>query len=316
MVGKYFFYFRTVNDLTDTVILTITVSLFNIAIFYNNLLALIPKLYQKKLLYFIGHVVSFLAIIGVYYVTKTAHKIYGELDTDAFVALFLNYCSFSIYSFLYWYVLKFQREKQRSLKLQNEKLLAEMKALKAQVSPHFLFNSLNNIYSLCLNNPKGAADMTEKLSEQLRYLIYKGAQEEVVIEEEIKLIENYLAILKIKKQKGTTTFNYPTNGIEAKAYIPPLILITLVENAITHSHVVSNADSFVNIDLSATQKEVSITISNSFSEDFKPAKTEGGIGLKNVQDQLNIKYPGRFTFTQSQTDNIYTTKLTLCPTVK
>ncbi len=107
-----------------------------------------------------------------------------------------------VISFLAWYFLMYQTEQQNQLKLQNEKIQAELLLLKSQVSPHFLFNSLNNIYSLSVVKHDNASVMIEKLADILRYIIYEGHKQQVPLEREIELINNYIDLHLLKKLKA------------------------------------------------------------------------------------------------------------------
>lgn len=311
--GKFYFYFSSANDTWKSIELTLIVVLFNMSIFYNHLIFIIPRFFKKWTAFFLLHLASLSLLIGIYYITNIASRIYGEFSLQAALAITNNYISFSIYSFLYWYVIKFLKEKELTLKLKNEKLVAEMKALKSQVSPHFLFNSLNNIYSLCLNNPDDAAMMTDKLSKQLRYLIYKGSQDLVLLSEEIHLIEDYIAIQQIKKHKGKVTFNVSLSNPLKKASIPPLLLITLVENAFTHGDVITNSNGSIDIKIENKETDIIFSIINSFDEKYAIKKSEGGIGLSNLRDQLQIKYPNHHNLSVETNNNLYTATLTICP---
>lgn len=307
--GKFFYYFQEV-DLGQRIYITTMVVLFNMSILYLNFYVLIPRLIRQKVAFFGSQILTLGVFLGLYYITNVAVNIYGRFNQDVLLALVLNYTTYAIYGFLYWYVVRYTREKQRSLALQNEKLTLEMKALKAQVSPHFLFNSLNNIYSLCLNNPNDAADMIEKLSNQLRYLIYKGVLETVPLKDEINMIEDYVAIEQIKKNEGSITFDSNVTA-PGTVEIMPLLLITLIENAFSHGDVSSNKNGFVKISLESDENSTVFCVENSFDVLYRPKKESQGIGLKNVADQLAIKHPDAHKLEITEDGNVYKVELKL-----
>ncbi len=278
---------------------------------YVNLWVLIPRFVHRKLLY-IGSLVLYLfALLTGYTLFGWEEELMGEVSTASKISFAINYVVFILFSLLYWYVEEYQKEQQRALKLENEKLVAEMKALKSQVSPHFLFNSLNNIYSLCLSNPEGAAAMVEKLSEVLRYLTYEGTQDKVLLQQEVKMITDFVALQKMKKLQGGHNITLEVDEHVHQYKIIPLVLISLVENAFSHGDIATNEQGKLRIAIQQKHQQVVVAITNTFNEQTMPQKQEGGIGLRNIQQQLDLHYPNRYSFETKKENQLFRVKLAI-----
>ena len=179
--------------------------------------------------------------------------------------------------------------------LERENLRAELNVLKAQVHPHFLFNTLNNIYSFTYTQPKKGAVLTRKLSGLLKYMLTECNQPFVLMEKEFRLVEDYLELEKIRygeRLKLETEFF----GNPAHQFIAPLLLIPLVEN--TFKHGVSNMlqDPWIKISFINEPDFFKFIISNSKPPVTKAGREEGNVGLKNVKNRLHLIYPGLHEF--------------------
>lgn len=190
--------------------------------------------------------------------------------------------SLFLISFL-WY------EKNLKLSVTNEqKKIAELEALKNQLNPHFLFNTLNNLYSLAVEKSEKTPIVIEHLSDILDYILYRCNDKFVPLEKEVTLIENYLALEKIRySNRVEVTFE---KSIKKEAKIAPLVLLTFIENAFKHGVRQELKQAKIKINLSTYESEIVFKIENT-----KPiTSTESGtkpLGLKNVRQQLELLYP-------------------------
>ncbi len=196
------------------------------------------------------------------------------------VGLFVSFYYFSAYI----------KEKERALLLSNEKSQAELKHLKAQLNPHFLFNTLNNIYSLSLMQSPKAPAALGKLAEILDYTLYRCNSDYISILKEIELAKNYIDLEKIRyderlKIELDSHVSYDTQ-------IPPLLILTLVENAFKHGASEDENEPSIWIEIFTTRQETSITVKNTVSKTEKTSK-DTAIGLYNIRQQLNLLFPGR-----------------------
>jgi len=192
-------------------------------------------------------------------------------------------------------------------KIKNEKAKNELMLLKSQVRPHFFFNMLNNLYSLVGNDAKKGQELILKLSDLMRYSIYEGEKDTVSLKEEVDYLKNYIELHKMRYHKKIDiSFNCQ---IEEDRKVMPLLFIILLENAFKHGVERLIDNSYVNINMITTGKEIQFTVENNFdiSENLK----EPGIGLKNLKHRLELVYPKKHKLSFTIVENIYKAHLTL-----
>jgi LytS/YehU family sensor histidine kinase len=194
------------------------------------------------------------------------------------------------------------------IRLKNEKAKTELMHLKSQVNPHFFFNMLNNLYGLVDKDAKKAQQLILKLSDMMRYSIYDGEKDRVLLSEEITYLENYIELHKMRYHKAIDIqFNIETNDTDYE--LMPLLFIILLENAFKHGVENLRKNAYVHINLKAHNNEVTFEIENNFDEIQDNPET--GIGLKNLKRRLELVYPKNHTLTLSKTDTIYTATLNI-----
>lgn len=196
------------------------------------------------------------------------------------------------FSFLYWYYKQWFLKTNEALVLQAQKLETELQFLRNQISPHFLFNTLNNIYSLCQQKHDNAGLMVSKLSHILRYLIYEGANQRVSLIKELNMLENYIQLQLLKKSKSQN-IDFYSEGIENQHKIAPLLLINFLENSFKHSNFFNDAEAWIEVSCSVEEdNHFHLIINNSlFLSTESSNKDNGGVGMKNVKRQLELHYP-------------------------
>lgn len=195
---------------------------------------------------------------------------------------------------------------QRSLALEKEKAETELKTLRNQLNPHFLFNTLNNIYSLSLMNSPLTSSSIAGLSGILDHVLYKCNTKYASLSGEIKLIEDYLLLEKLRyDERLSVSFDHVMDN---EATIAPLILLSLVENSFKHGASVDASNPFIAIELRLKHKQLTFKVSNSFV-DHEPQKVGNGIGLNNITRQLELIYPSRYHLHISRIKNTYEVQL-------
>jgi sensor histidine kinase YesM len=201
----------------------------------------------------------------------------------------------------------YHKQKQQQEELEKLKNEAELNMLIAQISPHFLFNALNNLNSLIHTNSEKASNVIVKLSDLLRYVIYEGKKDKVFIKDEIVYIENYISLNTMKKRiEHKITFK---SDIKYNAQIQPLIFINFIENAIKHGSLENEMD-LIKIELSASEKMIEFICVNSIAKNSSKDKTSG-IGIENIKGRLKALYPNTHQLTIDVTDSFYKVKLNL-----
>ncbi|MEA1877347.1 MAG: histidine kinase [Bacteroidota bacterium] len=216
-----------------------------------------------------------------------------------------NFTNIYIIVFAVSVIKLFQRNirKEKNLQELNEKRTeAELKFLKAQVHPHFLFNTLNNLYALTLEQSSKAPEVVLKLSELLNYMLYECNEKTILVSKEIKLIENYLSLESIR-YGDKMKLDFQVAGEIAGKKIAPMLLLPFVENAFKHGVSRIGGNAKVSIFLNIQNKELIFQVSNTQPESNKDdmAGYSEGIGLKNVQRRLDLMYPDQYTLTLQQT---------------
>jgi LytS/YehU family sensor histidine kinase len=200
--------------------------------------------------------------------------------------------------------------KKRLAELEKENLKNELRALKSQINPHFLFNSLNSIYSLALKKSNDTPEVILKLSDVLRYVIYESNEPLVDLEKELKFIGNYIDLQKLR-HKYPDNISLNMEGITDGIKIAPLIFIVFIENAIKHGLVGIGKDDFVNIRFNTGEDEIKMIAGNSYYPEKTVDKKEGGIGLENAKRRLDLAYPGRYDLIVNSHDNVYKVELNI-----
>jgi sensor histidine kinase YesM len=185
-----------------------------------------------------------------------------------------------------WYLK--QRETEQ---LTHEKIQSELQLLKAQVHPHFLFNTLNNIYSFILNGSPDAPHMIKKLSSLLRYIIYECNQPMVNLGKELNMIRDYLDLEKIR-YGDNFNMSLQVQGSATDKMIYPLLLIPFIENSFKHGTSQMLTHPWVNVDIAIEEQTLHFKLSNSKPDWPQEFSTAGGIGLSNVKKRLALLYPG------------------------
>ena len=204
------------------------------------------------------------------------------------------------------FILKFE-SMQREKELENEKLQTELSFLKAQINPHFLFNTLNNIYGLSLKNSPQTSDSILKLSELLRFILYDGSMPEIKIIDEIKIINDYIELEKLRYGERLN-INFKIDIDNQNQMIAPLILLSFIENSFKHGASESRFNSSINISLLLKNGYLTFSVINSKEGG---GYNDNGIGLKNIRRQLELIYESRHSINIQNLKNIFELKLTV-----
>lgn len=189
-------------------------------------------------------------------------------------------------------------QQQRNQELERERLQAELKFLKSQINPHFLFNTLNNLYALSLQKSDKAPEMILKLSEMMRYLLYESNEKMVPLANEIRCMENYIELERIR-QDERTKIHLEVHCKENGKMIAPLLFIPFLENSFKHGVNSAIEAGWIHIRLDEQEGALFFEVEN--SKPAKPLKrgNENGIGLQNVKRRLELIYPQKHELTIS-----------------
>ncbi|MEM9144330.1 MAG: histidine kinase, partial [Bacteroidota bacterium] len=291
-------------------------TLMSMVVVYFHYYKLLPLLFQRRyLLYF---VLTFLMVstVNVLYVLVDSEMPYEyPMDSSYWSSYGYNLLSLIlilIVSSMFYYVREWHLGREREEQLRAEKLQTELHLLRSQINPHFLFNTLNNIYSYVQTGNEKAAPMIERLSGILRFMVYDCTHATVELNKEIEVIENLLEIHRMKSaSKVNIRFNFAGN----KGYhlVAPLILVNLVENACKHSDAVNNPKGYIRVEIQVQADDMLyFTISNSIKRHTgSTTLTYGGVGLKNMKKRLSLLYGDQYSLTESNDGHVYRMELKL-----
>jgi sensor histidine kinase YesM len=177
--------------------------------------------------------------------------------------------------------------REREKNLIKEKLEAELKFLRQQTNPHFLFNTLNNIYALARKRSEHTAEVVMRLSKLLRFILYESKSELITVADELKILDDYIALEKMRYERLTIHFQRDID--ESTQQMAPLLLLPFVENAFKHGASESRFDSFIRIRVQLQRGQLTFTIENN-KEDQTAEEIRDNIGLRNVRRQLELMY--------------------------
>lgn len=208
-------------------------------------------------------------------------------------------------------VLDVIRVSTRTLRLERDNLNLEVNFLRSQLNPHFLFNTLNNIYSLSIRNDALASDLIMHLSEMMRYTLYDSNAEKVPLNMEAEFLQNYVELESVRYGKNASIrFDCDIDGM-GDHLIAPLLIFPFVENAFKYSHSTNSDKCWVHASLVVEEKQLRFEITNSKGEQPAVKKGQGGIGLSNTRKRLILLYPDEHTLFIENNPEYYKVALTL-----
>jgi len=323
-IGVYLFYITSNADYFETTEELLVTYCFKVGNQFIGAMVLIygliPLLTKKK--QYVLFVVGLLALLLLLHMLYTAarmgfleihyqrcytnyfathgHLTYWERIMDWRVVL-LRTPGFFLQPAFFLLAFGYYRKQQNLLRINEQKKTAELKALKNQLNPHFLFNTLNNLYALSLEKDDRAPEVIEKLSDILDYMLHGCNDTYVPLYNEVKLMEDYIALEELRFGKRMEIdFHQAYTG---EIRIAPLLLLTFVENACKHGVSQELKKAWIKISLQTQGEEIHFSIANSKPKGSQ--KGDSGIGLKNVQQQLELLYPNGHVLDIKETEDIY-----------
>ncbi|MDR2814601.1 MAG: histidine kinase [Prevotellaceae bacterium] len=299
-----------------------------IGIIYLNLYFLVPRLLFKNNYgrYFLSvflistllFLVFFLFILASSRFSSFDREVMQETDNlsfgiggyvKAYLSFLLIYGSFlgtstAIKLFQRWII-----DKSRIYELENSTIQSELEQLKNQITPHFLFNTLNNTNVLIATDPEKASQVVLMLSDLLRYQLYDSARPAVLLASDIRFLTDFLELEKIRRDRFE--FSISNNSAIPNLLVPPMLFIPFVENAMKHS-AGGTGSSYVHVTFRTVEKALWFSCVNSIPADISTnSKTAGGIGLANVKRRLELLYGENFSLEMSKGKNSYHVNLQL-----
>lgn len=322
-----FFYFnekRVHFDVITVVKALITNIGFALSV-YGNLYILIPKfLKEKNYIFYIFWLIILLTFSSLMIQFLLLFPLRNALNfKDRFTSFDINLHSAYFFAAMIYVAvtsfLKFVKEwftlqdlNFKLTKIEQQKLEAELKTLKGQLNPHFLFNSLNNIYSLALIKSDKVPDLILQLSDLMRHIIYESKGKYIALEKEIEFVNNFITLQKIRVPENVK-IKYEIHGQIPSSKIAPLLFEPFIDNAFKHGLPGNEEEDFIEIDFNFKQPGLLIfSISNNFEPHQNWDRKNSGIGISNVKKRLKLLYtPGEYSLTTKKENHIFSVHLQL-----
>ncbi|MFD1256283.1 sensor histidine kinase [Mucilaginibacter terrae] len=302
--------------MVDLLVTFVGYGIINIGLFYLNYLVFIPNYlnrnnYRKYGLIIITSiiVIGFLKY-GLGWVFEE-HILIHNGKTISFTSYFISACFTSIIFILLSLLLHFTVDwflnERIQRDLENQRLTAELALLKSQINPHFLFNSLNSIYSLAYQRAENTPEAILKLSEIMRYMLYECNDNKVDLANELQYLQNFIDLQKIRFGDNSYV-KFEVDGIITNQQIVPLLLISFIENAFKHG-VANDPNAPIQLKITVDDGHLQFYMHN--KKHLHNRDAAGGIGLNNVKRRLKLLYPNHYHLNINDTADTYTCELSL-----
>lgn len=285
--------------------------------YYINHYFLIPKIFKEKGVVYYGFAVAgfILLCYPIFVSVVSLFPLVQRMQYDRFTATTNIFAAdggglpFVIMVLTVPVVIAYEwfRQDRELAVLEKEKTATELSLLKQQINPHFFFNTLNNLYALSITKDEQTPEVVLQLSELMRYVIYRGKEEQVSLEEEIKYIEDYVQLQQIRLHKQLD-FQFEKDLTDPIPNIAPLLFIVLVENAFKHGIEPAEQPCYLHLSLRTRDGQTEFVCENSVEQ---TSDTEGGIGLENLRRRLALLYPDRHQLQIAAGEMNYSVRLNL-----
>ncbi|RIJ46556.1 hypothetical protein D1614_17955 [Maribellus luteus] len=283
-----------------------------VAVVYVNLRLLFPFFLEKgKYLLYSLLILSLIALGSGFYLVLFNKWVDYFFEGYYFIA-FYGFWDISLYFAVYLVatsLLRLARGWFRLQEIESERNKAELKALRSQINPHFLFNSLNSIYSLARKNSKEVPEKIVQLSDLLRHIIYDSDRDYIPLEKEIGMIRNYITLQNLRTDEQHK-INLHVDGEVKEKMVAPMVILPFVENSFKHGLKGGADNAFVNILLTVSDHKLELEIANSKGKSAGETDLRyQGIGIENVRKRLEMLYPGRHKLKITETEQTFTVDL-------
>jgi len=291
---------------------------FAMLVAYLNYFIFLPRFlkHQKTWKYFIEFTLPFIVLIIFrvhfqrYLIDGYTHHEHFFYSTFYIVQLAFDTILITIFvGMLRFAVGWFELESKRK-QMENDKLANELKFLKAQINPHFLFNTLNNLYYLAYSHSANTTEVIAKLSQMMRYMIYDSNYPMVPLSKEIEYMQNYISLERLRLN-NEVPIEFVVEGSTENILVAPLIFITFLENAFKHGVSANTTGSWVKINFRVKGSEIVYTVENSKLTGNINEKEKSGFGLQNLQRRLELSYPNRYQLKTEDMADRYFVQLNL-----
>jgi LytS/YehU family sensor histidine kinase len=204
----------------------------------------------------------------------------------------INISRYTVIAFLLFRLNESVKQKQKLEEVTVQKLQAEVNYLRAQINPHFLFNTLNNLYGLSLEQSEKTPELIIRLSKMMDYMLYEVEGTKVLLQRDIENLENYIEMEKIR-QGNNAKIRFVVQGEIKNRLIEPLLMLPLVENAFKHGVNRMIGGAYLDIELTLSKEEIKFTVKNNYKAGKSQEQAHQSLGIINLRKRLELFYPGR-----------------------
>jgi two-component system, LytTR family, sensor kinase len=284
---------------------------------YFNLLILYPAFFVRKKYILYSLFLILISILAGYLFSKlelSILRIEGintySLEKRLFPAQFVMALRYVLTAFMLQKTVDYFEQKEKLKIIELEKTMAELNLLKAQVNPHFLFNTLNNLYGLIIEKSDKTAECVLKLADILKYTLSEGNQDKVLLKKELLLLENYIELERLRKPDADVSFTVECKNDNLQ--ITPLLLLPFVENAFKHGLNTVSKNGFIHLKIKTQEQSLTLSIENNIPPAGNTIAIEShGIGIDNVKKRLNLLYPNHHELLIERKSNSFLVNLQL-----
>ena len=328
-VGYQFFWivlFNSENIFTwGTVITVVLLSAAQASGAYLNIYYFVPTLLQKQrygrytlgflLCVLISSLLTAASYQGMYYAINGNWNVAGDWFRGTYPQFLGIMVFMALVAIAFVMIIKLTKDwlkdQRRTQQLEKEKLETELKFLRSQFNPHFLFNTINSINFLIQKDPRMATDTLAKFSDLLRYQLYECNEARIPLKKEVHYLSNFIALEKLRVNDNVAVTLDVSEDVN-EAQIAPFILMPFIENAFKHVSKGRQQNNFIRIALQQDKHQLRFDVANSReAKASREAIHYGGIGLTNVRRRLDLLYPQQHTLEVSEPDSAYSVQLTI-----
>ncbi|MCB0587298.1 MAG: histidine kinase [Phaeodactylibacter sp.] len=302
---------RISKDFTFHMIAMIGISYLNYFFFLPRLLR--SRNFGRYILEFLPVfcVLAYLVVVGKRFILADYIPTHWLYSTRFTVNVILGALFLAVFVGLLKFVEDWFELEARKKELENKSLSSELRFLKAQINPHFLFNTLNNLYYLAYTKSPNTTEVISKLSQMMRYMLDDSNHSRVSLSKEIEYMQNYVSLEQLRLGEHVP-IRFEVQGDISGVTIAPLVLITFLENAFKHGVSNSSSDSWIDVLIQVKGKMCNYRVANSkIPESGKTVKKKSGIGLQNVKRRLELSYPDKYQLKVESLEDRYSVELKL-----
>lgn len=286
-------------------------NLYQIGLFYLNAFLLYPKLFNRRTWWLYLLTIGIILAFSYYAKLGIVRWVFPEFILTPFNnrILFFPPVPFLLASFIFRYITDRVRTEKLEKERRSEQLVSELRFLRSQVSPHFLFNMMTNMVALARQRSDLLEPSLLKLSDLLRYMLYDANKDRFLLSQEISYLKSYIELQQLRFGEDLNLV-LDIGEPESDCYIEPMLLLPFVENAFKHGiGMVSNP--FIKISLSLRNNKLNFSVDNNYNRSNHSKDESSGIGLTNVKNRLNLLYPGKYDLSIEDNGTIHAVKLNL-----